>query len=100
MGIKEWAASLECRCILRYNPDARFQIMKRTLWLLPLVSVSLFCQTERGNITGQIKDTTGAAIPHADVTAIHLSTSQQAKAQSTSSGDYNISVTPGAYKIV
>jgi hypothetical protein len=60
----------------------------------------LFSQTERGNITGQVNDQTGAAILSAEVTAIHVETNVSTKTQTTSAGDYNIPVSPGVYRVV
>src|ERR1035437_10966962 len=42
--------------------------------LLALMVVPLFSQTERGNITGQVRDSTGSVVPGAQVVATQLST--------------------------
>jgi outer membrane receptor protein involved in Fe transport len=63
------------------------------------ILASLFAQTERGNITGLIKDPSGGAIPGAEVTATHVSTNQQIRTVSTAAGDYNLPVPPGIYRV-
>ena len=65
-----------------------------------LFTLSLLAQTERGNITGQVTDSSGAAIPGAEITAVHLSTSVQSKTTTTTAGEYNIPVPPGNYQVV
>src|SRR5437667_1306082 len=75
--------------------------MKRKYCALMVSLVApLFGQTERGNITGQVKDPTGAAIAAAEVTAIRVSTNLQTRTESTAAGDYNIPVTPGDYRVL
>ena len=56
--------------------------------LLALMVVPLLSQTERGNITGQVKDRTGAAVPGAEVAAVNAATNVQAATQSTGAGEY------------
>ena len=41
---------------------------------LSLCANSLFAQGDRGSITGVVNDSTGAVMPHATVTAVHVST--------------------------
>src|SRR5262245_42698085 len=73
--------------------------MKRCCALLLSTIAPLLCQTERGNITGMVKDPTGGGIPGAEVTATHVSTNVQAKTVTTAAGDYNIPIAPGIYRI-
>src|SRR6266536_925199 len=75
--------------------------MRRTCWFwLLCASFPASAQTERGNITGLVRDPSGAAVPGAEVMAIHLSTNVQTKTVSTPAGDYNITVPPGAYRVL
>jgi len=67
--------------------------------ILLLVVAPAFCQTERGNITGQVRDSTGSVVPGAEVVATHLSTNLETKVQTTSAGEYNLPVTPGVYRV-
>src|ERR1039457_4115361 len=67
--------------------------------LVLLVALPLCSQTERGNITGQVGDPTGAAIPGAELTVTHVETNISTKTQSTSAGDYNVPVAPGVYRV-
>ena len=69
------------------------------LILLLLAVAPAFCQTERGNITGQVRDSTGSVVPGAEVVATQLSTNVETKVQSTSAGEYNLPVTPGVYRV-
>src|SRR5262245_47335325 len=73
--------------------------MIRISCLLLAAALPLFCQTERGNITGQVKDGTGAGIPAAEVIATHVLTGVQTRTQSTTAGDYNIPIQPGPYRV-
>ena len=68
--------------------------------LLALMVVPLFSQTERGNITGQVKDQTGAVVPGAEVVAVNAATNVQSATQSTGAGEYNIPTLPGVYRVV
>ena len=72
----------------------------RAVLLSILMAVPLCSQTERGNITGQVKDSTGAAVPGAEVVAVNTATNVQAATQSTGAGEYNILVVPGVYRVV
>ena len=72
---------------------------KCCLLLLSIVA-PLYSQSERGNITGIVRDPSGAAIPSAEVVAVHLSTNVQTKTVTTPAGDYNITVPPGTYRLL
>jgi hypothetical protein len=72
-----------------------------------LISVFVFCaaallfaQSDRGVITGTVKDSTGAVVPGAQVTATHVATNSTFKTNTTSSGDFTVPSLPvGAYKV-
>jgi hypothetical protein len=64
--------------------------MRRFSLLLLLAVAPALCQTERGNITGQIRDSSGSVIPGAAVVATHISTNVETKSLSTFAGEYNL----------
>ena len=78
---------------------------KLTSALLPLVlatftSISLLAQTDRGIITGTVKDASGAVLPGAQVTVLHQSTQASFKTTTTASGDFTIpSLAVGVYQL-
>ena len=58
------------------------------------------CAGERGAITGLITDSSGAAIPNVEVTAVDLQTGLETKATATASGLYRIPyLPPGNYRV-
>src|SRR6266571_9184760 len=70
-------------------------------FLLPLLTVSFaLAQSERGNITGVVTDSTGASVAKASVTITSGATNISAHAVTTSTGEYNApNLGPGVYKI-
>jgi len=67
---------------------------------LVCLAASAFAQGDRGSITGQITDASGAVVPNVEVTATHLTTNTVSKGVSTSSGVYHIEyLQPGDYRI-
>lgn len=71
------------------------------------VAVVLWCagtlgaQDYRATITGQVKDASGAVLPHALIKAINLKTNEATEAQSNSQGYYTLSyLNPGQYKVI
>ena len=74
--------------------------MKNLAATLFLFSAALWGQTERGNITGTVSDSSGAAVPGATVTIKNLATNQTVTVTSTSAGDYNgPNLPPGDYRL-
>src|SRR5258706_11741479 len=70
------------------------------LLAIALLSVSAWAQTERGNITGTVTDTSEARIPGASVMVTNLATNQTATATTTDAGDYNLpNLQPGTYRL-
>jgi hypothetical protein len=68
--------------------------------LAALTGLPMFGQVTSGGIVGTIYDPTGATVPNATVTATNTETGVQAKAISTSAGDYRFNNLPvGAYSI-
>ena len=60
---------------------------------------SLYAQGTSGNITGQVLDPTGAGIPGARVAATNVSTNVTATTNATETGNYNLTVYPGVYRL-
>jgi Carboxypeptidase regulatory-like domain len=61
---------------------------------------SLMAQTDRGVITGTVKDVSGAVVPGAQVTAIQTNTNANFKTKTTTSGDFTVPSLPvGTYQV-
>src|ERR1700689_3769127 len=75
--------------------------MKTILLCLTLVfSIPAAAQTILGSITGTVKDTSGAAVPSAAVTAENIATNLKVTVQSDNNGSYLIPNLPaGMYKL-
>src|SRR5450432_2389098 len=72
----------------------------RLITALLLMTGLLVAQGERGAITGLITDSSGAAIPNVEVTAVDLQTRLETKATTTASGLYRIPyLPPGNYRV-
>ena len=64
------------------------------------VCAGLWAQTDRGVITGTVKDASGAVVPGAQVTAVQTGTNARFRASSTTSGDFTVPSLPvGTYRI-
>jgi len=60
----------------------------------------LLAQTDRGVITGTVKDSSGAVVPGAQVTALQSSTNASFKTKTTTSGDFTVPSLPvGDYQV-
>ncbi len=68
--------------------------------LFLLTILPALAQSERGNITGLVKDPSGAVIGGAQVTATFVATQLQTKTQTGPAGEYNIPVSPGEYTVI
>ena len=65
-----------------------------------LVSAALFAQSERGNITGVVTDSSGAVVPNVSVTITNTATNVPERVVTTSAGEYNAAnLVPGLYRI-
>src|ERR1039458_1526569 len=65
-----------------------------------LVSTALFAQTDRGVLTGTVKDASGAVVVGAQVTVTQASTNTRFKTNSTSTGDFTVPSMPvGTYQV-
>ena len=81
--------------------------MKARLFSLSVLLITILClaapafaQGDRGSITGQITDTSGAVIPNVEVTATQLTTNTVFRGVSTSTGVYHIEyLQPGNYRV-
>ena len=61
---------------------------------------SLLAQSDRGVITGTVKDASGAVVPGAQVTAIQTSINASYKTNTTNSGDFTVPSLPvGNYQV-
>lgn len=69
------------------------------LWLITLAP-TLFAQTDRGTIKGQITDSTGAVIPDAAIKIIRIDTNSAIQVASDSQGLYDVpNLPPGNYRV-
>ena len=58
-------------------------------------------QTDRGTLTGTVKDSTGAVVPAATVKAVHVATNFERTVTTSAEGDYTITQLPvGAYVVI
>ena len=76
----------------------------RNIRFLVLIGVcvvpNLMAQTDRGVITGTVKDVSGAVVPGAQVTAIQTNTNANFKTKTTTSGDFTVPSLPvGSYQV-
>ena len=69
--------------------------MIQSRWISLWCVLPLLAQTERGNITGQVKDPSAGAIAGAEVVATHTGTNVQSKTITTAAGEYNLPIPPG-----
>ena len=64
------------------------------------VAVPCVAQTERGTISGVVRDTTGAAVPGVAVKVINTATNVAANVVSSGSGTYSaVNLQPGVYRV-
>jgi hypothetical protein len=80
-----------------------FPKSSRTLGCLILaafLAVGAFAQSERGTITGSVRDSSGAIIPGAKVTVTNQNTNSGSVVETNGSGDYSVpSLPPGPYVV-
>lgn len=73
----------------------------RAILLLLSASLAAFGQLNRGTITGTVTDSSGAAVPNAQITIRNIGTNTASKTESTATGQYNLPNLPvGAYEVV
>lgn len=65
-----------------------------------LLACAAFAQTDRGNVTGQVTDTTGAAVPAVAIALINQATNVATSIVSTQSGEFTAANLPaGTYRL-
>jgi hypothetical protein len=69
------------------------------VFLSLILSSAVYAQGTAGNITGQITDPTGLGIPGARVSATNVATNVTSATISTDTGNYNLQVNPGVYRV-
>ena len=67
-----------------------FRARQRMLALVCLLAGSLFAQSERGTITGTIRDSSGAIVPAAKVLLTNTQTGVKFTLPSSESGEYTV----------
>jgi hypothetical protein len=83
--------------VMMLRPFSRFPLL--TLLCALLAGGAAFAQTS-GTISGTVTDTTGAIIPHANVTVKNTSSGEQRTATTNSAGAYSFpALTPGDYQL-
>jgi hypothetical protein len=74
--------------------------VKHAFFILFVLTGCAFAQSERGNITGSVTDSSGAPVAGAPVTITNKATNVQEHVATTRSGDYNApNLTPGVYRV-
>ncbi|MDX1982114.1 MAG: carboxypeptidase-like regulatory domain-containing protein, partial [Bryobacteraceae bacterium] len=75
--------------------------MRFRQWFLALCCAAVaFAQTERGNLTGLITDSTAAAVPGATIVVTNTATNQSSTVTTEAGGDYNVpNLAPGNYRM-
>ncbi len=83
-----------------HTPSPPACIVTAALLLACLTPINpILAQGTLGNITGQVLDPTGAAIPAAAVAATNVATGVTTTTSSTETGNYNLLVYPGLYRV-
>jgi hypothetical protein len=92
-----------CYCLITVLKGARMQKLLKVLGLTLLLlsfAVTAFGQTETGQITGTVKDKSGAVVPNAKVTLVAVETNTTRTAITTAAGLYTFpSLKPATYKV-
>ena len=72
----------------------------RTMCIALGIVVVGFAQSDRGNINGVVTDGSGAAVPGASITVVHMATTRTAQATTTATGAFNApSLQVGEYRV-
>jgi outer membrane receptor protein involved in Fe transport len=79
---------------------ARFFVLLTVAALLLILAAVSFGQTETGQITGVVKDSTGAVVPKAKVTVLAVASGMSRSATTNSAGIYSFpALRPTTYKV-
>jgi hypothetical protein len=71
-----------------------------TLRAFALAGILAFAQSPQGSISGSVRDSLDAAVPHADVSAIHEETGVRTSARTNDSGFFSLQALPiGPYTV-
>jgi hypothetical protein len=74
--------------------------MPRCILFFALSALAVWAQSERGNITGIVTDSTGASVPNIPVTITNVATNTSEHVSTTNGGEYNApNLSPGKYRI-
>src|SRR4051812_18148558 len=63
---------------------------------LVVLNLPMFCQSDRGSITGTVFDSTGAVIPDAQVSITNVATGETRKTRASGEGSFNFPEVPAA----
>src|SRR5580693_3663136 len=75
-------------------------VVAASISALVFATPAAFAQTAQGRISGQVTDSTGAAVPNATVNIENIATHVSRSLQTNSTGDYSAtSIDPGVYAI-
>src|SRR5262245_26151387 len=64
-----------------------------------LLPGAIFAQSDWGNITGVVTDPSGSVLAGAEITIVAVATNTSKTTTSSSSGQYNVPLAPGAYQV-
>jgi len=72
----------------------------RLILLAAVAAIPLLSQGDRGEITGTVRDASGAVVPAAQITVVQRSTNVSYKTTTSTAGDYTVPSLPvGAYQV-
>jgi len=79
-----------------FNRILTFSLLAAMLWCVP----SAIAQLEGGSITGNIRDTTGATVPHASVDIANVASGEHIPLTTNNAGDFtSATLRPGTYNV-
>jgi hypothetical protein len=81
------------------NPSRSGGVVRGVL-CLALLALNVFAQSERGSITGAVRDASGAVVPSAKITVTNSATNVTVNAVSNDQGEFTVpSLQPGTYTV-
>jgi hypothetical protein len=79
---------------------SRTRSVARGVFCLALLALNVFAQSERGTITGAVRDASGAVVPSAKITVTNSATNVTVNATSNGQGEFTVpSLQPGTYTV-